>query len=124
VLVLDPQDFELRALAGVTIPLVDPSFTPDASASKVTDGLDPSKISSPFLASFPYLGVPRHESTSRSWNGGLTAGRSSLRSFQSSVQAATKFGGTLLTRAVSPLSWGARLRRWTGASFSFAANPA
>jgi hypothetical protein len=53
----DVFTIELRALAGVTIPLVDPSFTPDANASKFTDGLDPSKINSPFLASFPYLGV-------------------------------------------------------------------
>jgi hypothetical protein len=54
----DVFTIELRALAGVTIPLVDPSFTPDASASLVTDGLDPSKINSQFLASFPYMGVP------------------------------------------------------------------
>ena len=54
----DVFTIELRALAGVTIPLVDPSFTPDAAASVVTDGLDPSKINSPFLATFPYLGVP------------------------------------------------------------------
>ena len=54
----DVFTIELRALAGVTIPLVDPSFTPDANASKFTDGLDPSKINSPFLARFPYLGVP------------------------------------------------------------------
>jgi hypothetical protein len=54
----DVFTIELRALAGVTIPLVDPSFTPDANASKLTDGLDPSKINAPFLASFPYLGVP------------------------------------------------------------------
>ena len=54
----DVFTIELRALAGVTIPLVDPSFKPDASASVVTDGLTPSNINSPFLASFPYLGVP------------------------------------------------------------------
>ncbi len=54
----DVFTIELRALAGITIPLVDPSFTPDAAASQVTDGLDPSDIASPFLASFPYLGVP------------------------------------------------------------------
>ncbi len=54
----DVFTIELRALAGVTIPLVDPSFTPDANASKFTDGLDTGKINSPFLASFPYLGVP------------------------------------------------------------------
>jgi hypothetical protein len=54
----DVFTIELRALAGVTIPLVDPSFTPDASASKVTDGLGASDINSPFLATFPYLGIP------------------------------------------------------------------
>ncbi|MBV8119890.1 MAG: DUF4331 domain-containing protein [Alphaproteobacteria bacterium] len=54
----DVFTIELRALAGVTIPLVDPSFTPDAASSVVTDGLTPSSIKSPFLASFPYLGTP------------------------------------------------------------------
>jgi len=54
----DVFTIELRAFAGVTIPLVDPSFTPDAASSLVTDGLDPSSIASPFLASFPYLGIP------------------------------------------------------------------
>jgi Domain of unknown function (DUF4331) len=54
----DVFTIELRALAGVTIPLVDHSFTPDASASKVTDGLDAGDIDSPFLATFPYLGIP------------------------------------------------------------------
>ena len=54
----DVFTIELRALAGVTIPLVDPSFTPDAASSVVTDGLDPGKINSPFLANFPYLGIP------------------------------------------------------------------
>jgi hypothetical protein len=54
----DVFTIELRALAGVTIPLVDASFTPDAAASKVTDGVGPSDVGSPFLASFPYLGVP------------------------------------------------------------------
>ncbi len=54
----DVFTIELRAIAGVTIPLVDPSFTPDAAASAVTDGLTPSSITSPFLTSFPYLGIP------------------------------------------------------------------
>ena len=54
----DVFTIELRALAGVTIPLVDSSFTPDAAASQVTDGVTPSNINSPFLASFPYLGTP------------------------------------------------------------------
>jgi hypothetical protein len=54
----DVFTIELRALAGVTIPLVDKTFTPDAAAAKFTDGLTPSNIASPFLGSFPYLGVP------------------------------------------------------------------
>ena len=54
----DVFTIELRALAGATIPLVDPSFTPDGAASLVTDGLTPASIDSPFLTSFPYLGVP------------------------------------------------------------------
>ena len=54
----DVFTIELRALAGVTIPLVDPSFTPDAAASVVTDGLTPASVNAPFLTSFPYLGVP------------------------------------------------------------------
>jgi hypothetical protein len=54
----DVFTIEVRALAGATIPLVDPSFTPDAAASQVTDGVTPSNIDSPFLASFPYLGTP------------------------------------------------------------------
>jgi Domain of unknown function (DUF4331) len=54
----DVFTIELRALAGVTIPLVDPSFKPDGAASVVTDGVTPSDINSPFLRNFPYLGVP------------------------------------------------------------------
>jgi hypothetical protein len=54
----DVFTIELRALAGATIPLVDHTFTSDAAASEVTDGVGPSNVSSPFLASFPYLGVP------------------------------------------------------------------
>jgi Domain of unknown function (DUF4331) len=54
----DVVTVELRAIAGVTFPLVDPSFTPDAAAGKVTDGLTPDSVKAPFLTSFPYLGVP------------------------------------------------------------------
>jgi len=54
----DVFTIELRALAGVTIPLVDHTFTPDAAAGELTDGLAPSSIATPFLSSFPYLGVP------------------------------------------------------------------
>jgi Domain of unknown function (DUF4331) len=49
---------ELRAVAGLTFALVDPSFTPDSAAGAVTDGLDPSSVSNPYLKTFPYLGVP------------------------------------------------------------------
>ena len=54
----DVFTIELRALAGVTIPLVDHTFTPDAAASLVTDGVNPSNSHLAFLTSFPYLGVP------------------------------------------------------------------
>jgi len=42
----------------VTVPLVDKTFTPDAAASKVTDGLTAASVPSGFLGWFPYLGVP------------------------------------------------------------------
>jgi hypothetical protein len=54
----DVVTIELRAIAGATLPLVDTSFTPDAAASAVTDGLTQSSVPSGYLASFPYLGVP------------------------------------------------------------------
>jgi hypothetical protein len=54
----DVVAIELRAIAGVTYPLADKSFTPDAAASKLTDGLTPANVSSPSLSQFPYLGVP------------------------------------------------------------------
>ena len=37
----DVFTIELRAIAGATIPLVDPSFTPDGAAGAVTDGVTP-----------------------------------------------------------------------------------
>jgi uncharacterized protein DUF4331 len=52
----DVVTIELRAVAGLTIPLVDPSFTPDGAASAVTDGT--SNTNSPYLTRFPYLGTP------------------------------------------------------------------
>jgi len=50
---------EIRAIAGVTIPLVDPSFKPDAAASLVDD-FNPPQIPSGihYKDGFPYLGVP------------------------------------------------------------------
>jgi hypothetical protein len=54
----DVVSIELRAIAGVTVPLVDKSFTPDAAAGEVTDGLTMSSVPSGYLDEFPYLGVP------------------------------------------------------------------
>ena len=52
----DVVTIELRAIAGVTYPLVDPSFTPDGAASLITQGLTPSP--GRYLPSFPYVGDP------------------------------------------------------------------
>jgi Domain of unknown function (DUF4331) len=54
----DVVSIELRALAGVTVPLVDKSFKPDAAAGELTDGLTPADLGTPYLDVFPYLGVP------------------------------------------------------------------
>ena len=55
----DTVTIELRAIAGVTIPLVDPSFKPDAAASLVDD-FNPPHIPDNvrYQNDFPYLGVP------------------------------------------------------------------
>jgi len=50
----DVFTIELRAIAGVTYPLVAPSYTPDGAASVVTDGL----VAPAFMSGFPYLGTP------------------------------------------------------------------
>jgi hypothetical protein len=47
---------ELRAVAGASIPLVDPSFTPDAAAAVLADGTSNTNL--PLSTSFPYLGTP------------------------------------------------------------------
>jgi hypothetical protein len=49
---------ELRAIAGVTYPLIDPKFKPDAAAGLLTDGLTAASVSAAPLGQFPYLGVP------------------------------------------------------------------
>jgi Domain of unknown function (DUF4331) len=54
----DVVTIELRAIAGLTLPLVDKSFKPDGAASLVTDGLTDKSVPSGYLASFPYLGIP------------------------------------------------------------------
>ena len=52
----DVVTVELRAVAGLTIPLVDPRFTPDDAATAIKDGT--TNTNPPFLGSFPYLGNP------------------------------------------------------------------
>jgi Domain of unknown function (DUF4331) len=47
---------ELKAVAGATIPLVDPSYTPDAAASLLHDGTSPGP--NRYQSTFPYLGTP------------------------------------------------------------------
>jgi len=53
----DVVSVELRAIAGALYPLVDSTYTPDAAASLLTDGLDQSSTS--YLTTFPYLGTPQ-----------------------------------------------------------------
>jgi hypothetical protein len=52
----DVVTVELRAVAGITIPLVDASYTPDGAAGGIKDGT--SNTNSPYLTHFPYLGTP------------------------------------------------------------------
>jgi hypothetical protein len=60
----DVATIELRAIAGVTLPLVDPTFTPDAAAGAISMGLTsgPTDLTAlgteKYLPQFPYLGVP------------------------------------------------------------------
>ncbi len=60
----DVFTIELRAIAGATYPLVDKTFTPDAAASAVTDGLTSSDTDQTvdgtvqYIDAFPYLGTP------------------------------------------------------------------
>src|SRR6201992_1847315 len=52
----DVVSIELRAIAGLTYPLVNPSFTPDAAGHRITEGRTASSTTS--LPQFPYLGTP------------------------------------------------------------------
>jgi hypothetical protein len=52
----DVVSIELKAVAGATIPLVDPSFTPDGAVGAVSSYLMPG--ADRYQASFPYLGTP------------------------------------------------------------------
>jgi hypothetical protein len=53
----DVTSIEIQAIAGATYPLVNKAYVPDGAASAVTDGVPPSPTS-PFLATFPYVGTP------------------------------------------------------------------
>lgn len=52
----DVVSIELKAVAGATIPLVDPTFTPDAAVGAVSSYLTPGNDR--YQATFPYLGTP------------------------------------------------------------------
>ena len=52
----DVVNIEVRAIAGRTYPLVDPSYTPDGAASAVTQGVTPAP--GRYLSVFPYVGTP------------------------------------------------------------------
>ncbi|MDQ6661871.1 MAG: DUF4331 domain-containing protein, partial [Chloroflexota bacterium] len=54
----DVVTIELRAVAGVTYPLVMPSYTPDPAAKVVTDGVTPTSAKLTYLSNFPYLNTP------------------------------------------------------------------
>jgi len=60
----DVVTIDLRVIAGVTLPLVDPTYVVDGAAKLVTDGLtsDPQDTTAMgtenYLPSFPYLGTP------------------------------------------------------------------
>ena len=52
----DVVTVELRAIAGVTYPLIDKTFKPDAAASKIDQGVGPGP--NRYQSTFPYLGTP------------------------------------------------------------------
>ncbi|AEB43015.1 MULTISPECIES: DUF4331 domain-containing protein [Micromonospora] len=54
----DVVTIALRAIAGLTVPLVDRKFTPDDAAAAVTPGLTEADVTAPFLRNFPFLGTP------------------------------------------------------------------
>jgi hypothetical protein len=54
----DVVTIELRAIAGATVPLVDPAYVVDSVVPDVTDGLTGTSVANQPLTAFPYLGVP------------------------------------------------------------------
>ncbi len=63
----DAVTIEVRAIAGVTIPFVDPTFKPDGALALTTSsgdplvgqGVAPDPRKDRYLPNFPYLGVPK-----------------------------------------------------------------
>lgn len=49
---------ELRAIAGATYPLIDPSYVVDPVVSAVTDGVHEANVTNKPIPVFPYMGVP------------------------------------------------------------------
>jgi hypothetical protein len=54
----DITTIEIRAVAGLTYPLVNPSYTVDAVVPALTDGLTIANSGVHYLNHFPYVGVP------------------------------------------------------------------
>ncbi|MEU4562293.1 DUF4331 domain-containing protein [Actinoplanes sp. NPDC023936] len=54
----DVVSISLRAIAGATVPLVNPDFEPDAAAAAVEQGLSIKDASAGLLKKFPFLGTP------------------------------------------------------------------
>jgi hypothetical protein len=52
----DVVSVELKAIAGLTIPLIDPSYVPDGAAGLLADGS--ASMQNPVLSTFPWLGDP------------------------------------------------------------------
>jgi Domain of unknown function (DUF4331) len=52
----DITNIELRAIAGVTYPLVESKYTPDAAVAAISQGITPSSFRS--QATFPYVATP------------------------------------------------------------------
>jgi hypothetical protein len=54
----DVVTIELRAIAGLTYPLVAPGYAVDGVVASVSDGLTPASVPSGYLTQFPYVGSP------------------------------------------------------------------
>ena len=54
----DVVTIELRAVAGLTYPLIDPTYKVDKVAKILTDGLTGASVKNKPLVRFPYMGVP------------------------------------------------------------------